>query len=173
MGVERTCCACERSGDSEYHELVLCDVDSHGFGSDAVISYRHDSTAVSGLDKVLNDEQCKENEDNAHGEVCVLRCARDTLSALDDDVSVSLKTKLHGALGGEMPAVGVNAEVDDVYHVLDYLAECQCYDSKVVAFKTENGDSDQYSEDSCKKCTYKDCKSKSQGSCCNGGFCKL
>ena len=72
-----------------------------------------------------------------------------------------------------MPAIGVNAEVDYVYNVLDDLAESKCYDSKIVAFQTKNGDTDNCTENSGKGCANEYCKDKSYRSGCDSVLCEL
>ena len=48
-----------------------------------------------------------------------------------------------------MESVGILADEQDIYKVLDDLAECQRYDRKVIALQTKDRDSDDNAEDCC------------------------
>ena len=48
-----------------------------------------------------------------------------------------------------METVGVTADKQHIYQVLDNLSECQRHNGKIVAFQTEHRNTDQNTEQSC------------------------
>ena len=61
-----------------------------------------------------------------------------------------------------MQTVCVNADINAVKNILDYFAECESNNCKIVTLETENGNADKNTEDTCKNCTDNDCNKHSE-----------
>ena len=56
----------------------------------------------------------------------------------------------------------VTAKINNIDNVLNDLTKSQCNDGQVIAFQSQNRNTDQKTKDTCKYSTHKNCQEKSE-----------
>ena len=85
------------------------------------------------MNQIQDDKQRDQDQDNSHRKRGVLRRSVDTLGAVHDNLAVFRHIKRHGVLDGDMDAIRILSQIDDIDHILDNLTECQRNNGQIVA----------------------------------------
>ena len=77
------------------------------------------------MNQIQDDKQRDQDQDNSHRKRGVLRRSVDTLGAVHDNLAVFRH--------GDMDAIRILSQIDDIDHILDNLTECQRNNGQIVA----------------------------------------
>jgi len=98
------------------------------------------------VNQVQRDNDGHKNKDDSDQETGILRRSGNALRAVYKNLAAFFQMEGQLALRGKMQAVGIAADIEDIYDIFDDFAECECDDCKIVTPEAEDRYADKCAE---------------------------
>ena len=137
-GIEGAGSASQHGRGDKGGEFELGGADAHALGGNAVVPQGHDGPAGAAVHQVEDHGEGHQYQDKAGGEGRELQIGGDAHGPLENGDTAFGKIKRHLVLCGEVEAIFIHTDVENVDDVFDDLPKGQSDDGKVVAAETEH-----------------------------------